>query len=115
MEGPSDCKDSCGKELRLAQSMPRDGKGWEKESWEESELAKFSKFLGFSTEGLEKEILDFLIKIQKRREKVHNKNLLKKSKFERELKRLECSINYEGGKKQKSGMLVRGCQIMVVK
>ena len=78
-------------------------------------MAKFSKFMGFSTEGLEKEILDFLIKIRKRREKVHNKNLLEKSKFERELKRLECSINYKGGKKQKSGMLVRGCQIMVVK
>ena len=61
-------------------------------------MAKFSKFLGFSTEGLEKEILDFLVKIRKRRERVHNKNLLEKSKFERELKRLECSINYEGGK-----------------
>ena len=114
-EGPSACKESSGKELRLAHSMPRDGNGWEEESWEESELAKFSKFLGFSTEGLEKEILEFLIKIQKRREKVHSKNLLEKSKFERELKRLECSINYEGGKTQKSGMIVGGCQIMVVK
>ena len=101
MEGPSDCKDSCGKELRLAQSMLRDGKGWEEESWEESELAKFSKFMGFSTEGLEKEILDFLIKIRKIREKVHNKNLLEKSKFERELKRLECYINYEGGRSRR--------------
>ena len=61
-------------------------------------MAKFSKFLGFSTEGLEKDILDFLVKIRKRRERVHNKNLLEKSKFERELKRLECSISYEGGK-----------------
>ena len=101
MEGPSDCKESYGKELRLAQSMPRDGKGWEEESWEESELAKFSKFMGFSTEGLEKEILDFLIKIRKIREKVHNKNLLEKSKFERELKRLECYINYEGGRSRR--------------
>ena len=81
MEGPSDCKDSCGKELRLAQSMLRDGKGWEEESWEESELAKFSKFLGFSIEGLEKEILEFLIKIRKRREKVHSKNLLEKAEM----------------------------------
>ncbi|KAL6323372.1 hypothetical protein AAG906_038643 [Vitis piasezkii] len=105
------CKESSGKELRLAQSMPRDGKGWEEESWEESELAKFSKFLGFSTEGLEKEILEFMIKIRKRREKVHSKNLLEKSKFERELKRLECSINYEGGKKQKSEMIVGGVRL----
>ena len=105
-EGPSACKESSGKELRLVQSMPHDGKGWEEESWEESELAKFSKFLGFSTEGLEKEILEFMIKIRKRREKVHSKNLLEKSKFERELKRLECSINYEREKKQKGEMIV---------
>ena len=109
------CKDNCGMELCLVPSLPREGKGWEEESWEETELAKFSKFLRFSIEGLEKEILDFLVKIRKRRERVHNKNLLEKSKFERELKRLECSINYEGGKKQKCEMQVRGCQIMVVK
>ena len=34
-------------------------------NWEESSLAKFSKLLGFSIEGLEKEILDFLSKIRK--------------------------------------------------
>ena len=34
-----------------------------------------------------------------RRERVHSETLLEKSKFERELKRLECSINYEGGRK----------------
>ena len=60
-------------------------------------MAKFSKFLEFSTEGLEKEILDFLVKIRKRRERVHNKNLLEKSKFTRELKRLECSIKLRWG------------------
>ncbi|WKA01272.1 hypothetical protein VitviT2T_019560 [Vitis vinifera] len=65
--------------------------------WEESSLAKFSHFLGFSTEGLEKEILNFLVKIRKRREKIHSKELMEKSKFERELKRLECSVNYEKG------------------
>ena len=41
--------------------------------------------------------MDFLVKIRKRRERVHSKTLLEKSKFERELKRLECSITYEGG------------------
>ena len=69
------------------------------EKWEESSLEKFSHFLGFPTEGLEKEILSFLIKIRKRREKIHSKELLEKSKFERELKRLECSVNDEGGNK----------------
>ena len=43
--------------------MPREGKGWEEDSWEESDMAKFSKFLGFSIEGLEKDISDFLVKI----------------------------------------------------
>ena len=72
--------------------------------WEESGLAKFSQFLGFPTEGLEKEILNFLTKIRKRWEKIHSKELLEQSKFERELKRLECSINYEGGIKQKGSV-----------
>ncbi|RVX02717.1 LINE-1 reverse transcriptase-like [Vitis vinifera] len=76
-------------------------RGEKEEIWEESSLAKFSHFLGFSTEGLEKEILDFLIKIRKRMERIHDKVLLEKSKFERELKRLECSVNYEKGRKQK--------------
>ncbi|RVW46014.1 hypothetical protein CK203_068568 [Vitis vinifera] len=114
-EGSSVCKESSGKVLRLVHSVPNVGKGWEEENWEESELAKFSKFLGFSTEGLEKEILEFMIKIRKRREKVHSKNMLEKSRFERELKRLECSINYEKGKKQKGGMIVEGGHFMVDK
>ena len=104
-----------GKELCSAQTVPRETKAWGEPSWEESDLAKFSKFLGFSTESLEKDIVDFLIKIRKRRERVHSKILLEKSKFERELKRLECSINHERGKKQNGGEQVRGCQIMEVK
>ena len=95
--------------------MPQEVKGWEEGSWEESDLARFKKFLGFPIEGLEKDILEFLVKIRKRRERVHNKTLLEKSKFERELKRLECSINYEGEGKQKCGMQGRGCQVMEVK
>ena len=83
-------------------------------NWEESGLARFSKFLGFPTEGLEKEILNFLTKIRKRKEKIHSKELLEKSKFERELKRLECSINYEGGLKQKGSVQGKGRQIVVV-
>ena len=100
--------------LCLARSMPQEERGWVEASWEESDLARFSKFLGFSTEGLEKDILEFLVKIRKRRERVHNKVLLEKSRFERELKRLECSINYEGGKKKKCAVQGRGCQIMEV-
>ena len=82
-----------------ALSESQEVRGEKEIRWEESSLAKFSHFLGFSTEGLEKEILNFLVKIRKRRERIHSKGLLEKSKFEREVKRLECSINYEWGSK----------------
>ena len=84
------------------------------ELWEECSLAKFSQVLGFSTEGIEKEILNFLTKIRKRRKKIHSKELLEKTKFERELKRLECSVNYEGGNKQKALSQGKGNQLIVV-
>ena len=84
------------------------------EKWKESSLAKFIHFLGYPTEGLEKEILSFLIKIRKRRERIHSKELLERSKFERELKRLECSVNYEGGNKQKCLSQGKGSQIVVI-
>ena len=82
-------------------SKPHDIRSEKEDRWEESSLAKFSHFLGFSTEGLEKEILSFLIKIRKRWKRIHSKELLEKSKFERELKRLECSVNNEKRNKQK--------------
>ncbi|RVX03161.1 hypothetical protein CK203_016731 [Vitis vinifera] len=89
--------------------------GGETESkWEESSLAKFSQFLGFSTQGLEKDILNFLAKIRKRREKIYSKGILEKTKFERELKRLECSINYEGGSSKKGQAQDQGGQLAVV-
>ena len=88
-----------GKEGNTGASGSQDSENEKEELWEDCSLAKFSQFLGFSTEGLEKEILNFLIKIRKRREQIHSKELLEKSKFERELKRLECSVNYEGGNK----------------
>ena len=83
------------------------------ELWEECSLAKFSQFLGFSTEGIEREILNFLTKIRKRREKIQSKELLEKTKFERELKRLECSVNYEGGNRQKGPSQGTGNQLIV--
>ena len=53
-------------ELCSAQSEPQEDRGWEKNSWEDSNLARFSNFLGFSTEGLEKDILTFFFtKIRK--------------------------------------------------
>ncbi|RVX05743.1 hypothetical protein CK203_027411 [Vitis vinifera] len=114
MEASNGSNGEGGEELRLIRTETQEDKGWEKDDWEDSELARFSKFLGFSTKGLEKDILDFLVKIRKRKEKVHSKILLDKSKFERELKRLECSINYERGKKLRNGMQERGDQMLVI-
>ena len=114
MEVNNGSNGECGEELCLVRTVPHEATEWEEVNWEDSELARFSKFLGFSTKGLEKDILDFLVKIRKMRERVHSKVLLDKSKFERELKRLECSINYEGGKKQKSGTQERGGQMLEV-
>ena len=105
---------SRGEEWGSGLNDPQAFRGEKEDRWEESNLAKFSHFLGFSTEGLEKEILDFFIKIRKRRERIHGKVLLEKSKFERELKRLECSVNYEKGRKQRDPSQGKGCQITVV-
>ncbi|RVW89112.1 hypothetical protein CK203_040212 [Vitis vinifera] len=93
---------------------PQEVRGERENRWEECNLAKFSQFLGFSTEGLEKEILKFFGKIRKRRERIYSRGALEKTKFERELKRLECSINYEGGSKQRSPPQGKGCQLVEV-
>ncbi|RVW47703.1 hypothetical protein CK203_107043 [Vitis vinifera] len=53
-----------GKELGSDQIVPRVNKARGELSWEKSDLAKFSNFLGFSTEGLEKDIMEFLVKIR---------------------------------------------------
>ena len=98
----------------LGQTEIQEGRKEEQLNWEENSLVKFSHFLGFSTEGLEKEILSFLGKIRKMREKIHGKGLLENSRFERELKRLECSINYEGDIKKKGPTQGRGNQSAVV-
>ena len=83
IEISNDSMEENRKALCLARFMPQEERGWVEASWEESDLARFSQFLGFSTEGLEKDILEFLVKIRKRRERVHSKVLLEKSRFEK--------------------------------
>ncbi|RVW91098.1 hypothetical protein CK203_039968 [Vitis vinifera] len=51
-----------GAEWSSGLNNPHAVRGEKEDRWEESDLAKFSLFLGFSTEGLEEEILDFLLK-----------------------------------------------------
>ncbi|RVW16323.1 hypothetical protein CK203_067824 [Vitis vinifera] len=52
--------DDIGKDVGSDQIVPRVSKAGEEISWENSDLAKFSNFLGFSTEGLKKDIMEFL-------------------------------------------------------
>ncbi|RVX22754.1 hypothetical protein CK203_008374 [Vitis vinifera] len=53
-------------EWNLARAEPQEIRGGKEINWEESSLAKFSYFLGFPTEGLEKEILGFFYQDQKK-------------------------------------------------
>ena len=70
--------------------------------WHSSSLAKFSRYLGMPMEGFEGEIL-FLLKrmkerkLQKGKLKGRKRKKLESSKFERELRKLEWTVNYLGG------------------
>ena len=74
------------------------------EGWSEGELSKlyhFSKVLGMPVEGHEVEILALLKKLKLRTgSSTFNKRRKKKkaciTRFERELKRLECNVSYGG-------------------
>ena len=70
--------------------------------WHSSSMAKFSHYLGTSTEGFEGEILFLLKRTKKRKlqkEKLNGRKRkkLESSKFKRELRKLEWTVNYLGG------------------
>ena len=70
------------------------------EEWNSSCLAQFSDFLGMPTTGCEEEILNMLKKWIMRKDQKNKRNGAKRVKVEtsksvRELKRLECSINFK--------------------
>lgn len=70
------------------------------EEWKSSCLAQFSEFLGMPTMGCEEEILNMLKKWIMRKDQKNQRNGAKRVKVEtsksvRELKRLECSINFK--------------------
>ena len=51
-------------------------------------MARFNKFLGFSTESFEGEILNLLLRTKRRREQNIKKDISRSAKFDRELKKL---------------------------
>ena len=61
-------------------------------SWEESCLARFSKFLGFSTAGHEEEILEFLKRFNVGRRRGKGKGGNRITKFDREMKKLAWNV-----------------------
>ena len=83
--------------------QPQSLEGSKYENWEDSCLAKFSEFLGFSTVGFEKEILGLLRKMVARQQNENKKGIAIVTRCERELKKLVSSINYNGRDKLKEG------------
>ena len=65
-------------------------------SWEDSCLIKFSEFLGVKTVGFEEEILELLRKMEFRQHGIERKGDPAVTRCERELRKLECTINYNG-------------------
>ena len=66
------------------------------ESWEDSMLVKFSKFLGFSNVGFEPQIIDLMWQMLNNQNKGPKMGQTPVFRCERELKKLECTINYGG-------------------
>ena len=99
-----------GQQLEEIGPVEIEESGYEK--WEDSCLIKFSEFLGFSTVGFESEILGLLSKIVARQHQVENKGVNTKSRCERELKKLVCTINYDGRSQLKGGDKERGSLLL---
>ena len=77
----------------------------DEDSWKESCLLRFSKFLGMSPKGYEDEILGLMLKISGRMLEVKGKGVHRTTKFKREIKRLEWSVEEKGG-------IEKGCSKM---
>ena len=99
---------TCGEGQQEEESFSGESGGSSYENWEDSCLIKFSEFLGFSTVGFESEILGLLRKIVARQHQGKNKGVVIMSRCERELKKLVCTINYDGRSQIKGGHKERG-------
>ena len=66
------------------------------ERWEDSMLVKFNEFLGISTVVYEPQIIDPMRKLLANQNKGLKVEQTSVSRCERELKKLECTINYNG-------------------
>ena len=99
---------ACGEGQQEEELFSGESGGSSYENWEDSCLFKFSEFLGFSTVGFESEILGLLRRIVARQHQGKNKGAVIMSRCERELKKLVCTINYDGRSQIKGGHKERG-------
>lgn len=88
-----------GKRVFEAWSLEFEGRP--SKDWLSSCLSQFSSFMGMSTKGFKEEILTFLQNLLKRKgmkaQKVGSKRKRTGlSRFKRELRRLECLVNFNG-------------------
>ena len=98
---------------RAPQEMMEEGDEGGGLSWQSSCLAKFSRCLGMPTEGFEGEILFLLRRMKERKIRKGKKGKLEgrkkrkfiSSKFKRELRKLEWTVNYLGGGKEEATAL----------
>ena len=90
----------------IVEATPLAVEGYEK--WEDSMLVKFSEFLGFATEGFETQIIELMRQMMKTQNKGPRPGQTQVSRCERELKKLECTINYGGQRSGKSANRDRG-------
>ena len=88
---------------------------WKYGRWESSCLVKFSEFLGFPTKGFEKEIMNLMEKLVASQTRGKEKGSQSVSKSERELRRLRCTVNYNGNKSNKEGGRDRGNLLLKLK
>ena len=72
-------------------------------NWEDSCLFKFSEFLGVTTLGFEEEILNLMRKLEAQHEGDKRKGYPTETRRERELRKLECTINYSGKSQNRGG------------
>ena len=65
-------------------------------NWEESFLVKFREFLGFSTSGHERGLINMLRNQNEKKSPCESRGPLGPSKCDRELRKLDFTINYNG-------------------
>ena len=85
------------------------------ESWEDSCLGKFSEFLGISTVGYENEILVLVRKMVSHQRRDKRKGNVIETKCARELRKLECTINYNEQSQNRGGGIDKGGLMLKLK